>query len=81
MPAIIPPKQAASAGPHDIQLGALVSMAKADEAWQILLARVPDLLAGRTPLVVPGTVNGRTSTGCASAALPPPPPPPPFATG
>lgn len=60
MPAIIPPKQAASAGPHDIQLGALVSMAKADEAWQILLARVPDLLAGRTPVVVPGTVNGRT---------------------
>ena len=60
MPAIIPPKQAASAGPHDIQLGALVSMAKANEAWQILLARVPDLLAGRTPVVVPGTVNGRT---------------------
>ena len=60
MPAIIPPKQAASAGPHDIQLGALVSMAKADEAWQILLARVPDLLAGRTPVVVPGTVNGQT---------------------
>ncbi|ABQ30168.1 SPOR domain-containing protein [Acidiphilium cryptum] len=60
MPTIIPPTQAASAGPHDIQLGALVSMAKANEAWQILLARVPDLLAGRTPVVVPGTVNGQT---------------------
>ncbi|HQT59587.1 SPOR domain-containing protein [Acidiphilium sp.] len=60
MPTIIPPKQAASAGPHDIQLGALVSMAKANEAWQILLARVPDLLAGRSPVVVPGTVNGQT---------------------
>ena len=78
MPAIIPPKQATSAGPHDIQLGALVSMAKADEAWQILLARVPDLLAGRTPVVMPGTVNGRTfyrlrlggfSSGAAAAAF------------
>lgn len=60
LPAITTPRQATSSGAFAIQLAALTSMPKANEAWQTLLARVPDLLAGRKPVVVPGQVKGRT---------------------
>lgn len=55
-----PPTQAQSAGTHSVQLAALVSIPKANEAWQTLVARVPDILANKKPIVVPGIVHGRT---------------------
>lgn len=60
LPKVTPPAMAEHAGPFAVQLAALTSRPKADAAWQTLLARVPDLLAGRKPVVVPGNVKGRT---------------------
>ncbi|MHB1303653.1 MAG: SPOR domain-containing protein [Acidiphilium sp.] len=60
MPPTSAPQQATSAGPHAVQLAALISMRKADAAWQTLVARVPDILGGKQPVVVPGKVRGTT---------------------
>lgn len=60
LPAMTAPRQAASAGPYAVQLAALTSMPKANEAWQTLVARVPTILANRRPIVVPAQVKGQT---------------------
>jgi hypothetical protein len=49
---------AASAAGHVVQLAALTSAQGAKTAWQRLAARQPDLVAGHTPTIVPGPVNG-----------------------
>jgi cell division septation protein DedD len=54
------PSAAPTSGPYAVQLAALTSMAKADEAWQVLVARVPDILGSQKPVVVPGVVHGTT---------------------
>ncbi|MCW8306106.1 SPOR domain-containing protein [Acidiphilium sp. PA] len=59
LPPITPPTQATGSGPYAVQLGALDSMAKANQAWQTLVARVPDILGSQKPVVVPGTVHGK----------------------
>jgi hypothetical protein len=60
LPPITPPTQATSSGPYAVQLGALTTMAKADQAWQTLVARVPDILGDQKPVVVAGVVRGTT---------------------
>lgn len=54
------PTQVAGTGPYAVQLAALTSMAKANEAWQTLVARVPGILGKEKPVVVPGVVRGQT---------------------
>lgn len=54
------PIQTSGSGPYAVQLAALTSMAKASQAWQTLVARVPDILGGEKPVVVPGKVRGET---------------------
>lgn len=49
---------ASSAGPHAVQFAALTSRKDAMTAWHRLNARVPALFQGKTPVVVPGSVNG-----------------------
>ncbi|MCF3947079.1 SPOR domain-containing protein [Acidiphilium iwatense] len=60
LPPMYAPTQAASTGPYAVQLAALTSMAKANQAWQTLVARVPDILDSEKPLVVPGVIRGET---------------------
>ncbi len=60
LPPMHAPTQAASTGPYAVQLAALTSMAKANQAWQTLVARVPDILGSEKPVVVSGMVRGET---------------------
>ncbi|MDD2878588.1 MAG: SPOR domain-containing protein [Acidiphilium sp.] len=60
LPPTTAPAQTTTSGPYAVQLAALTSMAKASEAWQTLVARVPDILGTQKPVVVPGVVRGET---------------------
>lgn len=60
LPPINAPVAAVGSGTFSVQLAALNSMPKADQAWQTLVARVPDILSAEKPVVVPGLVHGRT---------------------
>lgn len=59
-PSTTAPAQTTGSGAYAVQLAALTSMAKADQAWQVLVARVPDILGNQKPVVVPGLVHGNT---------------------
>lgn len=60
LPPMTAPTQVTTSGAYAVQLAALNSMPKADQAWQTLVARVPDILSTEKPVVVPGVVHGRT---------------------
>jgi cell division protein FtsN len=60
LPPMTAPTQTTHSGPYAVQLGALNTMAKADQAWQTLVARVPDILGIQKPVVVAGVVRGET---------------------
>lgn len=59
-PAQPAPGMASSAGAHTVQFAALTSKKGAMTAWQHLTARVPGLFQGKTPVIVPGSVKGKT---------------------
>lgn len=60
LPPMHSPTPATTAGPYAVQLAALNSEQKADQAWQTLVARIPDILSARKPVVVPGVIHGAT---------------------
>ncbi len=57
-PKPLPPAPATGKGVI-VQLAALNSLPAADQAWETLNARMPNLLAGRSPVIQPATVKGR----------------------
>ena len=61
-PAPAAPRAAPQAGPAghliDVQLAALNSQQAANQAWETLVARMPNLLANRTPIIQKALVKG-----------------------
>jgi hypothetical protein len=59
-PAVTPPAAAPDKGPAEVQLAATADEPGAESVWNGLKARMPDLLAGKTPEIVPAVVNGQS---------------------
>jgi hypothetical protein len=61
---VTPPVAAAAAvqnkGPAEVQLAATVDEPGAESVWKGLKAKMPGLLAGKTPEIVPAVVNGQS---------------------
>ena len=57
-PSAIPgPKPSA---PPQVQLAAVADEGKAEAAWNTVEKQAPDLLGGKTPIIVPAVVNGQS---------------------
>ncbi len=55
-----PPAAAPGAAPVEVQLAATVDQPSAEKKWASLRARMPALVAGKTPEFVPAVVDGET---------------------
>ncbi len=46
--------------PPQVQLAAVADEGKAEAAWNVAVQQAPDLLSGKTPIIVPAVVNGQS---------------------
>ncbi len=59
-PASIPASTPAPAAPAQVQLAATADEAGAQSVWDGLKRKMPDLLAGKSPVILPAVVNGKS---------------------
>lgn len=55
-----PPPPPPPSGPAQVQLAATADAPGAQSAWAALKQKMPDLLAGKLPLILPAVVNGNS---------------------
>ncbi|MDD2794481.1 SPOR domain-containing protein [Acidocella sp.] len=59
-PTATPASTPAPAGPAQVQLAATADEAGAQSVWDGLKRKMPDVLAGKSPVILPAVVNGKS---------------------